>query len=248
MGERPEVPTFYLDLFNIMTDPAEASIARALRHLDKVRQEQIDVIRVLPEGWRQPGLVRKLHTYRDARSFVRSVSLIRRWCPAATDEALNASIAAIANEGSIAVFVARWVRRVEFARGPIADNARIKLIKNGHELHRLARSMRNCLRDQIDEILARTASFYLIDGLGEPVVVRFLRPTPAHQWTYDDAYLRHNAKVEPDLRRAVEDILERNGIDTLPDGDATSADIKALREYLWAARYSSFEEDDLLPI
>lgn len=237
IGNYPEPLEFYADLFSVFADRQHVSIVRALSHLDKISQDALDLVRMLPDAWRKPVLVAKLGSAREARKFVRAIDLIQRWCPAATDDAITASIETLSGKRSVARIIARWMNRVEFSRGPLQDSHQIRMIENGDDLQRAALAMQNCMRDQIDDILAQTASFYEIKGAGMPVVVRFLRSSIGSPWTYDDTYVQGNLSVPPNIRHSTEQILLQHGIATERRGEATSADIEHIRQYLWAARY-----------
>ena len=236
-GTQPELPPFYADLIAIMADRQDRTIARALAHLDRIDQERIEIVRILPDAWRLPGLIVKLRSLQDARKFLRSIELIRQWCPAASHGAIEAGIQRLSREGSVAKFIAGWVHRAAFPEGPIRSSDTIEQIREGTELERMGRRMRNCLRDQIEGILSNTSCFYLVRDLAEPVIVHINRPSRQSDWVLEDVYVRNNLPVTTSLRRATEAILIEHGFNPQPGRDATSNDIRAIQDYLWSAQY-----------
>lgn len=235
LGSGAHSPEFYGDLFGVFNDPEHAASASALLHLDRIHAGRLGAVKLLPAKWRLPGVVAKVDTVPAARKFLRSIELIRQWCPSANEATLDAGINRLNSDGSIASFVACWVRKTVFPQGPIASTAEIGQIRNAGELDAAALRMRNCLRDQIADILGETSAFYVIAGLARPVVAHLQREDLRAPWGLEDVYIAGNREVPAELRREAEKVLKRNGFDPDVQRERSHSDIETIRSYIWQA-------------
>src|SRR3546814_11357392 len=69
IGQRPEEPLFYDELFSIFANSAHKSLMHALRHAKRIDAKVVQTARMLPENWRYPALVEKLGGPDGARNF-----------------------------------------------------------------------------------------------------------------------------------------------------------------------------------
>lgn len=231
-------PQFYRDLFKIFALPENETIARALIHLDRIDEDRLTVAKLLPTRWRLAGLIQKLESPTSARKFLRSLALVRQWSPDVPDAAIDEEISRLSRNGSVAGFIARWARRSTFCSGPLSDSDALRQIRNAADLDRTGVRMRNCLRDQLGDILARTSTYYLIISLGEPVIVHLHRSQPDAPWVLEDFYINNNRKVREDLREQAAQVLRAHGFDPDRIPTRTRSDIETIKAYLWDAEWN----------
>ena len=236
VGHHAEHRDFYSDLASVFAEPAKASIARALRHLTDINSQILTVAQTLPSEWRFPGLIAKIRTPGECRNFLQAISLIRRHCPAASDDELRITIRRLSRGGEIESFVAGWLMRAVFSGPPIESDIMVPL-RTGQSLRDVARSMRNCLREQLAEIMAGTSTFFLLKGLEVDVVAHLHRATANDEWVLEDVYGPRNLPLPSMVIDRAYGILKKHGID--PDRRITNvtSDVEAVRSYLWSAQF-----------
>ena len=120
LGSVAHSPRAYRKLFEIFSRPEHLATARALGHLDRISEDRIGVAQLLPLRWRYSGLIAKLEEPKAARQFLQSLDLIRRWCPGVIDAAIDDEIRRLSRSGTVARFIAGWVRRAKFDAQPIS--------------------------------------------------------------------------------------------------------------------------------
>ena len=97
--------------------------------------------------------------------------------------------------------------------------------------------MRNCLKDQLGDILAQTSVYYVIVSLDQPVIVHLHRNNRESPWTLEDLYIRNNRSMPEDLREQASQILREHGFDPGARlGDVVS-DIETIKHYLWTSQW-----------
>lgn len=237
LGAGAHWPKFYLRLFDVFVTAEDKITARALAHLDRIDQDRLAVAKLLPPQWRLPGVISKLDCPENARKFLRSLNIIRQWSPDATDAAIAEGIRRIGRNSSPASFIANWVRRSRFGSGPLSDSDAIRQIRYAEDLERTGVRMRNCLKDQIGDVLARTSVYYLIMSLDQPVIVHLNRNQPDAPWALEDFYIRSNRRLPEDLREQAEQVLRAHGFDPHRRHVRTRSDIETIKAYLWDAEW-----------
>jgi hypothetical protein len=237
LGAGAHWPNFYRRLFSVFDGTDCADTARALAHLDRIDDDRLTVAKLLPPQWCLPGVIAKLDNPDHARKFLRSLHLIRQWCSDATDAAIDDGIRRIGRDGSPAKFIAGWVRRSTFGSGPLSDSDALRQIRHAPDLERTGVRFRNCLKDQIGDILARTSVFYVTVSLSKPVIIHLQRDQADAPWVLEDFYIRNNRPLPEELREQAEQVLRNHGFDPHQRYARTRSEIETIKAYLWDAEW-----------
>jgi hypothetical protein len=210
-GSQPHEPTYYVDLFNILFDPAQHRVAEIIRRLPTLDRTRIDIARLLPPEICFVSVIMRLDDVEEARDLVQAVGIMeeRGVSRANLVRALGTS-----KEADLGKVVGRWALAMSFPSNPIPACAGFRPIRNGRELRRVALQYRNCGRRYLTQALEGDNAFGELQHAGSSVLLHLVKRDGV--WTYESAYAARNKPVAADVASAAERFAARHGIVRTP--------------------------------
>lgn len=204
-------PRFYLELFNVFSDPQNRSLARALHYETDITYRKLAFGLKLPPVFCRPGIFDMVQ-HVSAEDFLTAVAVIQKHCDTASDAALAASLPKVTDRRVFSNWVARWIARARLPQQPIHDDDVLRPLKTVLEMHRLGRRMQNCLSSKVVAALAGETSYVASDIDGITYVTELVRGSAG--WRVEEVFGKGNLCVAVAAEDAILARFRKYGIET----------------------------------
>jgi hypothetical protein len=155
----------YHQLAMIFADPDKSRTANALRYVGAITEKTLDVVEALDDRWIHQETLKRLENADEAGDFNGAVRFAQSTNSRATNEVIEAAIAHLKPEATLAKMVQRWVRRADrFPEQPVEQDNDLYPLATVRDLIHAGRRYRNCLNSRLEQILLGMAAFAEFHG------------------------------------------------------------------------------------
>jgi hypothetical protein len=193
-------------LFQLLSSNSHA--ATIIKRLDRIDLLRLRIAHRLPADICTPNLVSIVGTVRAATDVSKLVDLFSR--NGIDRIALAEALRRVSSEEQLPSLWARWSQKLELPPHPIAASENYTPIKSGEELRQLALRYRNCARRYLAEAMHGESAFAEFEHAGKRGVVHLSKE--GEQWKLAGLFGKDNTMLGPDIRSAVRDYLDMQGV------------------------------------
>lgn len=229
-GPQPHESAYYSELYQVLAHGL-SHVVTAVMHATRLNPERLEVIKALPADLCDCRIIERVRDAEHARDLIAVFGLFDQ--KAGNRNRLIEAL--LASRGPLEAVVRRWCRHIEYDQHPIVQCSTYRPVRNGMELHEVARRYQNCSRNYTVQALTGQSAFgeYLAED-GRRVLMCFDRSEG--DWTLDGVYARRNRPVPDDLGAQAREFVREHGIPdrwetTRPDSPVARALVRFIQPY-----------------
>lgn len=225
-GTQPHDQNYYADLCGVLNTGHQWMID-AVMHSKALGPERLTIIKALPADLCDSRIVDRIESIKNANDLIIAVDLIE----AKTGKRQPLVDALLASKNSLESVVRRWCRKIEYTDHPIQRGDGYRPIRNGIELHEVARRYQNCSRNYTVSTITGDNAFgeYIVGDVG--VLLCFEKSKGS--WALEGVYGRRNRSIADSIERQARSFAEQHGIFCRWGGRSNDDDIgQALRRII----------------
>jgi hypothetical protein len=214
-GASPLRPASYVRLFMIFAS-GDVSKAKALRHIDKITDQSIQVVEELLPILLDGKVVSRMMSRAQVRDINESVTFIKRVCSRASDAAVEQAIRNLEPHSKIETIIARFVKRADrFPPQPLDADDEIAPLDTVKALTFASYRYRNCLNRHVGRAITGSVAYAEFRGN----LLLELQPLANGAWLLTGVHGHENGLVDPDEEQAAKDKCASLGVShMLPEG------------------------------
>ena len=205
-GAQPHDPRYYADLYHSLAHGL-SHVVTAVMHATRLDPERLEIIRMLPVDLCDSRIVERIKDLQHARDLIVVADLFEK--RAGNRQGLVEAL--LSSRASLEATVRRWCRQLEYVDQPIEECAVYRPIRNGVELHEMARKYQNCGRNYTASTLTGESAFGEFIALDDRRVLLCFEKSEG-SWTLDGVYVRRNRRVPADLDEQARDFVRMHDI------------------------------------
>ena len=203
LGPNPLNPRLYHELARVFlsTDPGDRRRAKVLGQIEgSLVGAQIEIVSKLDPALLHPALVSKLYEVEQVDEIHHGLTLIRRYCTGASDDALRTSLTRLRRDGHRSDLVKAWANRFDALphHPDVGADKTLIVLATAAMMRDAARRYKNCLEDKIYEAFLGISVFVecqpAVDAAG---IIAELRRTNTG-FVLQGMYAANNRRVRPD--------------------------------------------------
>ena len=218
-GAQPHDASYYADLHDALAFGSR-HVVTAIMHATRLSPERFEIIKALPIDLCDSRIVERIKDVHHARDLIAVVELFGE----KAGSRLGLVDALIRSSASLEAVVRRWCCRLEYVDRPIEECVSYRPVRNGVELHEIARRYQNCGRNYSATALVGESAFgeYVAED-GRRVLICFDKTEG--DWKLEGLYGRRNRSIAEDLATQARKFVSAHGIGDRWEPSGSDGDI-----------------------
>lgn len=207
-GAQHQPPELYPLLYKLLASPPHGAIVGAIAQLSEVTVDLLKVVQALPAFLCTANMAVAARSEKTARMLKKFVPLM---VAAGADEVgLVAALRMVRDREGLERTIYRWILKLKFPAGPIAQSSSYTPITNGAMLKQIGLKYRNCIRTYPADILSRSTAFGEFRHEDAAVLIEMHRENGI--WVFNAAHGFRNRSSKREIRDAAEAFCRRHGV------------------------------------
>nr|WP_086494245.1 hypothetical protein [Novosphingobium panipatense] len=218
-GGQPHDAAYYRELYDLLSFE-QVHVVTAIMHVTHLNAERLEIIRMLPRDLCDSRIIERVKDMQHARDLIAVIDLFDE----RTDMRTGLTEAIRCSSAPLEATVRRWCRQIEYAEGPIKGCTSYQPVRNGMELHEVARRYENCSRNYtVAALLGESAFGEFIAQDGRRVLICFDKTDGS--WKLEGLYGRRNRSIADDLAMQAREFVGKHGIPDRWEPSGSDGDI-----------------------